>query len=113
MDENKTQPLVRAMDDREVRLNCLLAAVNASTYMRSRMTDPLTIAEEFYQWVTEGITPAPARVQFGGQRPAVVEHGFDSGVQAPTAEAERADARQADTRQGDMIEVGRPPRPRS
>jgi len=93
--------LVRALDDKEVRLNCLLCAVTANTYMAGRLSDPITIAQEFYTWVTEGkLTPRPG-VQFGTQAPAVVEHGYGSEPPPSTT--------------GDLIEIGKaaPHRPRN
>lgn len=110
MADSEVPKLVRAMDDHEIRLNCLLAAVGATTYMRGRMTDPITVAQEFYDWVKNDQRPEPMRVQFGG-RPAPVTEGFESGIEPPTSEAQRA----AEQSGGDLIDVGpqRAARPRS
>lgn len=104
MDEPKS--LVRAMDDKEIRLNCVLLAVTAKSYMQGRLSDPLTVANEFYEWVLHGGKPnvRPA-VQWGG-RPAEVTEGFGA------AEPPNAEAMRANTGGGDLIDVPGAPRAR-
>lgn len=107
MADERTPPLLRALDDREIRLNCLALACHATTYMRGRMTDPITIAEEFFDWITSGAKPAPAKVQFGTQRVPEAVEGFASGLEPSNAEAMRAS-----TGGADLIDVGASPRRR-
>jgi hypothetical protein len=87
-DNERPDQVLRAMSEQEIRLNCLMVAANARTYLQGRMADPITVASEFYAWVQSGEKPAPAKPMFSG-RPAPVTPGYATS-EPPTDESERA-----------------------
>lgn len=100
-DNERMEPIARALTEAELRLNCLMVAASARTYSHNRMADPITIAAEFFTWVTTGEKPKPSQPMFGG-KPAPVTPGFGA-TEPPTEESERA--RRYAPSGGDLIDV--------
>jgi hypothetical protein len=89
--------LIRALTEQEIRLNCVALAVAATNYTRGRVADPLTVADEFYAYVTGGNLPKAAHVQTGAATPLVADGAYSHGG-PPNDEAT-----------GDMLKVNPPP----